>query len=359
MSDIFGALNMEDNERAYVGSVGKRLVFEAINETLSRWNEDVRAAMSVFVEKRTEDYTERYLLPGSGQLQETGRQAPTAAVKRSGEWDVAYPLRGYGAALGGSRVDLAYMTLQELDAHLDTIMAQDLNTVRARILTGLFEDDNLTWTDPNHGNITIRRLANGDGTSFPPTVGSESDTTDNHYSAGGYAEGSISDSNQPFITLRDELVEHFGGRGTFGDNIVVFHNSSATSDVDALTGYTEVADQYIQYGADSDLATSIPDVPGRVHARCTGCWLSEWDWIPSNFMLAIHLEAARPLVMRVDPADTGLPRGLTLVAEDENAPLQSSYYAHRFGFGVGNRLNGAVIEVSGDGSYSPPTSYAE
>lgn len=361
MSGIFGALNMEDSERAYVNDVGKALVFEAIQEVMADWNADVNAAMSVFVERRTEKYTERYLLPGSGMLQQVGREDAPGAVKRYGEWDVAYPLREWGAALGGGRVNLAYMTIQELDAHLDTIFAQDLNRMRQRILTALFEDDNLTWTDPLYGNLTIRRLANGDGTSYPPVVGSSSDAAEDHYLAAGYAEGSISDSNNPISTAVDDLVHHFGGRAMMGDRIVVFHNSSATDDLDDLTDYVPIADQYVAYGQDTSLAVpTVPNVPGRIHARCSGAWLSEWDWIPTTYMLAVHLEARAPLTMRVDPAETGLGQGdLMLVGRDMNYPLESSYYSRRFGLGVGNRLNGVVTEVSGDGTYAPPSAYAE
>ena len=360
MSNIFGLLNMEDSERAYVNQMGKGLVFDAIQQLMAQWNVDVNAAMNVFVEKRTQNYTDRYLLPGSGKLQELGRQAPSAAVKRSGSWDVAYPLRGYGAALAGSRVDLAYMTIQELDAHLDTIMAQDLNTLRWRVLTSLFEDDNLTWTDPNWGDLTIRRLANGDGTSYPPIVGSEDDAVEDHYAVAGYAVSAIDDDNQPIVTIRDELVEHFGGRSTFGDPVVVFHNSASTEYLADLTGYTDVAEQYINYGDDTPLVASMPNVPGRIHGRCTGAWLSEWDWIPATFMIGIYLEAPAPLVMRVDPSDTGLGVGnLQLVAQDMDHPLQSSYYERRYGFGCGNRLSAYVLEVTSDGSYSPPTAYAE
>jgi hypothetical protein len=352
---------MEDSERAKIGAVGERVVFEAIQEVMDQWNADVQAALDVFVDRRTENYTERYLLPGSGKLQEIGREAPSAAVKRSGEWDVAYPLRGYGAALGGGRVNLAYMTVQELDAHLDTIFAQDLNTLRWRILTSLMEDDNLTWTDPINGSLTIRRLANGDGTSYPPVVGSEDDAAEDHYIAAGYAEGSISDSNNPISTLVDDIVHHFGGKAMMGDRIVVFHNSSATDDLDDLTDYVPVADQYVAYGQDTDLALpAVPNVPGRIHARCSGAWLSEWDWLTTGYMLAVHLDAPSPLIMRVDPADTGLSQGnLTLVAQDNDYPLRTSYYERRFGLGVGNRLNGAVIEVTGDGTYAPPSAYAE
>lgn len=361
MADIFGALNMEDSERAYIGAVGSNLIFEAINQVFDEWNADVMAALSVFVEKETENYTERYLLPGGGKLQELGRQAPSAATKREGEWDVAYPLRGYGAALAGSRVDIAYMTVKELDAHLKTIQAQDLNTLRWRVLTALFEDGNNTWTDPIHGSLTIRRLANDDGTYFPPVVGSEDEATEDHYANSGYNEDAISDANNPVVTARDELVEHFGGRSTYGDPIVFFHNSSMTGDLADLTDYVNVADMGVKYGNDTDLAdiAGVPNVPGRIHARSNGAWLVEWDWIPTEFSIAVHLGAPRPLVMRVDPADTGLGRGLQLVAEEENYPLQSAYYERRFGFGVGNRLNGYVLEVNDDGSYQPPADYAE
>jgi hypothetical protein len=256
---------------------------------------------------------------------------------------------------------MAYMTIQELDAHLDTVMAQDLNTLRWRILTSLFEDDNLTWTDPIWGSLTIRRLANGDGTTYPPVVGSEDGAAETHYGVTGYAESAISDSNNPVVTIRDELVEHFGGRNFAGNNIVIFHNSSATDDLADLSDYTKLGDQYVAYGNDTDLAVpTVPNVPGRVHARCNECWLSEWDWITTGFSLGVNLDAPAPLVMRVDPSDTGLGGGnFGLVVEDMDYPLQSSYFERRFGFGVGNRLNGYALEISADGSYAPPTAYAE
>ena len=75
-------------------------------------------------------------------------------------------------------------------------------------------------------------------------------------------------------------------------------------------------------------------------------------------VVGIHLDAPKPIMQRVDPADTGLPRGLALVARDENYPFTSSFYSHRFGFGVGNRLNGVVMELGTGGSYTVPTAYA-
>jgi hypothetical protein len=46
------------------------------------------------------------------------------------------------------------------------------------------------------------------------------------------------------------------------------------------------------------------------------------------------------------------------VAEDEEYPLKSSHYRHRFGFGAGNRLSAVVMELANGGSYTIPTAYA-
>jgi hypothetical protein len=102
----------------------------------------------------------------------------------------------------------------------------------------------------------------------------------------------------------------------------------------------------------------LPSVPGKVIGRHTkGAWLVEWRFIPANYMVAVHAEEAKPLLMRVDPADTGLGTGLQLVANDADFPFVSSFWRHRFGVGVGNRLNGAVMELGTGGTYSVPSGY--
>jgi len=361
MGWLLGALTEADNERAFVGTVGQRLAFDWVTEYLSRWNEEVSLSLSVFVERQTEDFKIRYLLPGGGKLQRMDSQAPAFAVKRHGYFDVAFPLYHYGAVLAGNRVDMAYMTLGELEAHVDNITMQDLNTMRWRILTSIFEDTNFTFTDDYHGNLTITRLANTDGTLFPPILGTETEADDDHYSESAYAVSSIDDTNNPLITLRDEIAEHFGGLGSTGRNFVYFHANDQLPYLEALADYVACTDRFLQAGASADEVAGWPTVPGRIHGRANGCWLAEWDgWIPDTYGIMILLEVPSPLIMRVDPADTGLPRGLALVATDQTHPMQESSFEHRYGFGCGNRLSAAVMEISGGGgTYAPPSAYSE
>lgn len=360
MSALAGILNISDSERAFVNTIGQQIVFDAVNELLARYNAEVALQLGVFVERETEKFKMRYLLPGGGKLQRVGRQAPAGAVKRYGSFDVAFPLRGWGDQFAGDRVDMAYMTIAELSAHLDTIMIQDLNTLRWRILTSIFEDTNLSFTDPIHGSITVTRLANTDGTTFPPVLGSETEADDDHYILSGYTVANIADANNPAVTLVAEIAEHFGGIGSVGRNFVYFHANDQLAYLQAITGYVALTDQFLQPASTTTTASGFPNVPGRVHGRLSGAWLSEWDgWIPDTYGICVLLGVPAPLLKRVDPVDTGLGRGLNLISEDYNHPMQRAHYEHRYGFGCGNRLSAAVIEVASNGSYTPPTEYDE
>lgn len=359
MSGIFGALGLADSERVMLSSLGQRVVFDAVNQILGDHNADVQAALSVFVQETTSDYKIRYKLPGSGRLQLMGPSSSPGAVKAYGGWDVCLPLKDFGAALAHDRIGFAYMTTQELNRHLDTIMAQDRNTVRHELLCALLDSSQDTFVDPLWGSLTVEPLANGDSVTYPPVLGSESEATENHYAESGYTVANISDTNNPFATIAGELEEHFG-TPTGGANIAVFINNDAVTKTRALTDFVAVSDIGIRPGDDTAIAAGLPAaLPGRVIGRMDGCgvWVVEWRWIPATYILSVDLDAPKPLMQRVDPADTGLPRGLTMVAQDEDYPFTSSYYSHRLGFGCGNRLNGYVLEVAAGGGYTVPTAY--
>lgn len=360
MSGIAGVLNVADSQRVVIGTLGQRLVFDASNQLLADYSEEVLKMWSVFIDHQTEDYMFRYLLPGGGELQRLGEQAPAGAVKRYNKYDVAFPLRGYGAQFGGNDVDLAYMTIAELDVQLDNIILQGHNTLRRRILTSIFEDTNFTFTDPTHGGLTVTRLANTDGTLYPPVVGSSAEAQDDHYILAGYAVSAIADTIEPHVTLRDEIAEHFGGIGSVGRSFVYFHANDQLPYLEALTGYVAISDRFIQEGDHTAIPSSYPDVPGRVHGRHGGVWLSEWDGrIPDTYGICVLLEVPAPLIMRTDTAKSGLGSGLKLVATQEEFPFEMAHYRHRFGLGCGNRLSAAVIQIDSNGSYSPPSDYSE
>ena len=359
MANIFSALGLSDTDRSFVNTIGQRAVFDAAVQLLQQYNAGLQAAMSAFVERATPDHKLRYYLPGGGRLQRRGGQAQSGANKAYGSWDVALPLEDFGVQLAGDDVTLGYMSLQQFQRHLDTIMVQDTNTVRFEMLRAIFNNTQRTFVDPQWGTLLIEPLANADSVVYPPVEGSETEATDDHYLESNYAASNISDTNNPIVTLRDEIEEHFGGGRQGGSNVVVFINNAQTAKVTALADFNKVGQNFVTLGQDTAVANlNVPQVPGKLIGYCNGAWVSEWRWIPSGYMLGLHLDAPKPLLVREDPAETNLGTGLQLVSQDEDTPFVASHYRHRFGMGVGNRLNGAVMELGTGGSYTVPSAYA-
>lgn len=358
MSGIFGHLNLSDTDRVFAATEGQRVIYEAAQAYLDRVNAEIQQALSAFVERTTSDYKLRYKLPGGGYLQRRGSDGRYGATKAYGQWDVAFPLEDFGAQIASNDVDRAYMTVGELDRHINTVVIQNVNTVRFEMLKAILNNTQGTFVDPLWGSLSIEPLANGDTVTYPPVLGSDTESTDDHYLESGYAAASISDTNDPYVTIVDELEEHFGA-SQGGSNIVTFINNAQRAVTEALTDFYEVPDQYVRVGTNTDVPQGLPSVPGRIIGRHGhGTWISEWRHMPANYMLALHLGIEPPLVRRIDPADTGLGDGLQLVATDEEFPFEASFWRHRFGLGGGNRLNGVVMELGTGGSYSIPSGYS-
>jgi len=359
MSTIYGALGLSDNETVMLSTLGQRVVFDAVQQVLGDHNDDLAAAIAVFVQETTADYKLRYKSPGTGRMQKQRSMGRPGQVKAFGSWDVALPLGDFGDEIGHNRIDFAYMDTRELARHIQTITVRNRNAVRFEILAALLGNVAWTFKDERWGDLTIQPLANGDSVLYPPVVGAIDEATDDHYLESGYLASAISDTNNPFAVMRDELVEHFGVQ-TGGSNLIAYINNAQTAKVKALTAFDEVNDRFVRQGGNQATPVGLPaNVPGVIIGRINGCWVSEWRYMPAGYMFAHDLDAPAPLMMRTDPANTGLPRGLSLIMQDETYPFTSSLYSHRFGLAVANRLNGVVMELANGGSYTIPTGYTK
>lgn len=357
MSGIFGQLGLNDTEFVFAATEGQEVIYDLIQQYMARVNEDITSAISVFVDETTEKNKERYKLPGGGFLQALGQnpQGPADDVKTYGGYDVAYPLTEWGAQISQTRVSMAYMTVADLDRHISGVVARDVRTVRRELLQALFISSQDTFVDINWGSLSIEPLANGDAVVYPPIVGAGSEATEDHYLESGYTAANISDTNNPYVTIRDELVEHYNGTTT-DNEVAVFINSDQLAATEALTDYTAIDNINIIPGTQTARLTGMPmGHPGRLVGSTNGCWVIVWDWVPTNYMIGVFLEDDPALKMRIDPAAVGLGSGLQLVAEDELYPVTSSHWSHRFGFGAGNRLNGVCMELGTGGTYTDPT----
>lgn len=359
MAGIYGVLGLDDNDVTYLNTLGQERVFEVANDYLRLTVEELDEQRAAFIERTTENYKTRYKLPGGGRMQRRGGHAESAAAKASGQWDVAYPSEEYGDQVAYTRRAVAKMTVQDLQRHLDQEAIRYKNALTFEIRKALFNNTQDSFVDEDHGTLLIEPLANGDTVVYPPVLGSETEATEDHYLASGYVATAISDTNNPYETIVEDLVHHFGD-DSGGSNIAVMIHPDETPETMDLTDFVDVPDNFIMSGDNADIPMRLPSVPGKIIGRMTGlsaCWVSQWRWMPTGYMLAIHLEEPAPLIQRAPPAAWGLPSGLQLVAENDRYPFHQAHYEVNFGLGCGNRLNGVLMELTA-GAFSIPTGYS-
>ncbi len=372
MSTLLGMLTLQDRDTT-VEKVGQQAVYDAIDQLINAYNSEIEKAISVFVEDTVSNYSETYYLPGGGTMEEAtpfGALSQPAAVKPTGSWVVNYPIGHFDDAWATDPVTLAKMTIARLDTVVEGITTRHLNTLRAKLLRSLLNKTNETFTDLQWGSLTIKRLANNDTDTYPPVQGSSSDTSSHsHFNATGYATGSISNTNNPFtastgtnnvtnyISIKDQLEEHFG----LG-NLVTFCNNADRDNIRALSAFVDRDRLHVQTSISKDRLDDqgLPIVPGQLIGGIGDILLFEYRWIPSAYLLTVDMMQPGPVKKRVDP-EASL-QGFKLVSEFEQYPLTKSTWRDRFGFGVGNRLNGYVVQLTAAGTgisnYTTPSTYS-
>ena len=362
-TNIFGALGVADDDYAFASTFGQEVVYDATLQVLGDHNADLELAESVFVEAETENHAWKYKLPASGFMQRRGNRSRPGEIKPSGEWTVGLPLEDFGADLAVDFVAWGYLTIGQWDLDLASILKQDMNTRRQEILRAIFNNTARPFQDQHWPNITVQPLANNDATLYPPVIGSYQNGPANMYLGTPAANTTFDNTHDP-IPAGVKLLESHFGQPTGGSKIVTFLNSDQISSAETLATFNPVPNRFTTYGANANLVEGQEanpfNLPGRVVGEVDSSLLVQWDWIPSGYQFQVHLGAPRPLQKRVDPAKTGLGRGLQMRAAHYQMPFDRYSWSNRYGFGVCNRLNGVVTDLTnagGAGSYTIPTQF--
>jgi len=359
MSQVFGTITDNDNEFGFLRNAGQELAWETAQAWVAARMAEFALTRAIFVEGKTEKFKTRYKKPGAGFLQERNNQGTYGASKATGSWDVAYPLRDKGVSHSWNDVDVAKLTALELSNHIETGVNSYVNSFRFDVLLPLLNNTQQSFTDQDEGTLSVEPLANGDAVTYPPITGEETDeATEDHYLGTDYTMAQITDANNPLKTGRDDLNHHFGGPTQGGDNIIAFVNSTDSVRLESLSNFREVEDSCIRSGDNVDVPFNLPTAPGITIGRSDSVWVQQWDFIPPNYILFIHLEEAAPLTMRHDPLSMGLGTGdFMLVSQSKQFPFEQAVWRARYGLGAGNRLNGVVMFINDTSSYTIPTTY--
>jgi hypothetical protein len=309
------------------------------------------------VEDQTTEWKTVYNLISGDEMQELGRHDQPIEKRVTGSWETAYPIKRYGDAIGWDYETFQYMTVATLEKNVNSKVIGNAKTHRRQIMRALFGHDNYTYTNPddNHGALTIRRLANGDGTTYPPILTSSSEADEDHYLVSGYAASTVSDANNPLVTMAADLKHHWDG-----PYLLVAHiNSAQKSKITGMSLFVDAVTPGVSPGANDTTVTGpVPDAPGEFIGidPVSGVYVYVWDQIPANYITMRDYNKAAPLRRRVHAVPSLV--GFRLESEDEHHPLYRRQYRDRFGYAAGNRLNGVVMFLDSGASYTVPTIYA-
>lgn len=347
MSLFAGILRTEDLNIALT-EFEPEIISTAITDVLAKFQRDRDETYGLLVESTTTAPTGTFREAGYDEGQELGPDGRPLETHVGGKYDVGFPLKRIGWSLGWNRETFAHMTVADLDREVAAKTAGNARRHSREMRKALMLKSNYTYADELHGNITVRRLANTDGTLYGHP-GAET----NHYLVSGYAKTAISPTNNPFATLATKIRDHF----THDSRIVAWISSAQVAEIQA--DLTTFVDTNVE-GITPSSITQVANAPGLTVPgyflgidSASGVYVYVWDQIPDAYILAGAVDEIPPLRRRV-PAPVSL-QGFQLLPEEHHLPFYKRTWMELFGYGVANRLGFACMFLDAGSTYTDPT----
>lgn len=350
MASLYGIMGLADVANLRVDEVGQRIVFDAVRELVARYNTELGLMTRTFVQGDTIDPEITYALPGGGMMQESTEYSRPGAIRPGPSYSVGFEIRDARDQIAWDDISLAYATVEQVENLVNNAMIRHTNWVRFHMLRALFHNAARTFKDPMFGDVVVQPLANGDATLYPPTIGGTDNTTRTNYVASNMA--GIADITNPIPTYEALLDDYMSG----GD-VVLFAHPTQANQIRALTSFIDLVDPMIRVYQGQEAVWNGPAVPGEIIGRVGDVWISEWRWMPAGYVYLQNLMYPAPLMRRLDRVNVAGRGQLALIAQQQEMPFIESFWRDRHGFGVANRLNGVVGQITG-AAYTIPALYA-
>lgn len=340
-----------------IAEMDAQVVFDMVNTSAAMHTERVNALLSGLTERTTE-FRRKFILSAPVDMQPVTSDSSAKPVKPLLSYNVDFPLRSAAAAFGVDHVAAAKLKLSELEALTMTILMGDGKWMKRHMLASIFTNTNWSFDDPQQGTLTIKGLANADGTLYPLESGDTEDSQ--HYLA---QAGAIADNANPYDDIYAQLKKHPSNNVGPSTPIVCYIPTGLVATTKALANFVDLAATDIRLGADNSevvanaaLINQVKAFGDEVLGKCDGCWIVEWSALPAGYIFA-HAQGAGPVLgMREEP-EAAL-QGLYTLRNTSNPVLQSTEMRRIAGFAVMNRVAALVYRI-GDASYAIPTNYEQ
>lgn len=322
-----------------------------IEEVLAADNENYNQLVQQFISDLCAQTTDRLRVAGSsigGDMQEVDEYSRAPTQKDLPSYFIGFPLSKFHFAVGWTKQWEKKKSPADFAIAQQAAQGADLRMLRYKLQQAIYTPTNRTFNDLNVDNaaLPVKAFINADSTAIQNGPNGESfdGTTHTHY------DGNATLTAAVVTALVNDVVEH-----GFGGAVKLFINAADEAAFRALTGFVAYLDPRLTINANANQpAGSRLDIT-RLDNRPIGLFGAAEIWVKpwavANYVFCCDTgSAAKPLVMRTDPDSVGLH----LEAELETFPLRAQYQEHMFGFGVWNRLNGAVLQFN-NGTYTLPT----
>lgn len=357
MSLLAGILRVEDTKP--LTALAPDVVADAVNQLLERYQQERDQFLNLLVDGEVINPQMSFTLGAIDEGQELGPDGRPLETRPFGKIDVAFPLKRIGWATGWNFETFAYMTVADLERLTAARQGGNARRHVREAFRALFNNVNYTFTDDRHGNLTIRRLANQDGTIYPPAYGADAEAEDNHYLVSEYAPDAMSATNNPFATLAAEIKEHFD---TTTAVVAIINPAQRAEVLTALTNFVDAPTAGIRQGDDTAVAEALEgiNVPGTFLGTDGDSgvfvYVDDRQRVPANYIAAFGVGVAPPLKRRVPEAES--LRGFKLEADEDHDPMFKRTYRDRWGYAAANRLGAAIMFLDAGSSYTIPAAYA-
>lgn len=360
MGQFLGQLGVNPTDRLENNDQRVEVLLDGAVEFAERFQNEVESQLNMLVSGITEKITEVIKTRSSRKLQRMGQNPQSQPLPggETGKYEVSFPITTSGDSIAYTEVDKGHMTAGDFELSLMSILTAFANTTGFDVRRAIFNNENYNFFDAYEGTLAIKRLANQDTTLYNPKVGENQVSERQHYITSLFTAASISDINNPYQLIIAPLVETFGTQQG-GERIMVFINKNQVELTESLTDFVELSDTAIIDAITTDRLTGLPmGHPGKLIGRIRNkCWVVQWDYMPENYMLAIHMDQEKPLVHRVYASSTGLPQGFNLTATIDEWPTTKLVWVEYGGYAVRKRLNGVMLELTADATYDIPAGY--
>ena len=346
-------------------------------QMLAEYNSQ-RQTMVDFLVTPVTNPTEIIAQPGQGgEFEEASEYGVPKGIRASVDhYTMGFPFKWYDLAARFTWQFLADATTQQVDAIQAAAIEADSRLVFNSVMRRLFNNQN-SYASINGQAYNVYAFYNGDGTTPPPYRTNTFTGSHTHYITTGTAVVEAQDLDD----LIGLVTEH-GYTPTQGYRVVVMVNKAEAQTIrafrsaasnDGVRDATHGDWDFIpsqgtpaMYLEDRVTLLGGPQVSNNLNGlNVIGSYgdvlIVQDDYVPAGYLVCFATGGPQnlqnPIGMRQHP--NAALQGMRLVkGPNPDYPLIDSYYVRGFGLGIRHRGAGAVLQVTTNETYSPPTTYA-